>query len=107
MNLGHGKCDVCGKYSQIVDEYTHFGQYGDTEPPEPIGLCRKCSREIEDGIADIQRPSVPYLPWRPGQCHYRGMRRAGLVLCTRGGGAPIAAWPDRIPEGYEIVEGVV
>ena len=36
------KCDICGKFAKIVDQYTDWGDSTMVEPPDEIGMCKKC-----------------------------------------------------------------
>jgi len=100
------RCGHCGKFIKFpYDEYANWGSYTDTEPPDHIYLCKKCAKGAEEEIANIKPPSLPYIPYYLGYCHYMGIIRSALVwIQERGSYFPKyerVAWPDSIPEGYE------
>ena len=100
------RCDWCGLFCRVADQYTHFCSGEDIEPPDPILLCESCSRAVENEIvAKTKRPAAPYVPWQLGRCHRRAVSRLGMVLAGPKGAAWCEAyWPDKIPEGHRVWE---
>lgn len=102
------RCGRCGLFCRVHDEYTHFGGSADLEPPDPIYLCERCSKEIEQQMVEgTDYPARPHLPWRFGACHRRALTRLGMVVAGPEHAAWAEAfWPDKVPPGYEIWPGV-
>lgn len=98
------RCGVCNKFSNsLPDSYVDFGRTGDTEPPDPVEMCEKCSEEIKTKIASMRRPQTPYIPWSFSKAHRKGVELAGMVLA----GPPKASWccaywPEDVPINYEV-----
>ena len=93
------RCDWCGLFCRVVDEYTNFGGPEDMEPPDPILLCAKCAKALEDEVAATKYPHTYPVPWRLAAAHYAGIKRAGLVLVHYPHTAwEASAWPDAIPK---------
>lgn len=96
------RCVDCGRFCMPYDEYTDFGRPGDTEPPDPVLLCEKCSEELEERLVwETMRPKRFYVGWRPAKAHVRAAKRLGMVFA----GAPIAAWcevfwPEQVPKKW-------
>ena len=103
---GINKCGHCGMFLSYEDhdEYTNFGSMLDSEPPEPILLCKKCSKKEEDIM--VNRGSV-WTPWIPGRCHRNAAKRLGWKFAH----PRMAAWGEYrdankpLPDGWEWKNG--
>jgi hypothetical protein len=69
------------------DEYTNFGGYGDTEPPDPVDMCPACSKDDE---LDMIRRDCIRNRWLPSKAD----RRAAKVLGFAEAGPKGAAWSN-------------
>jgi hypothetical protein len=74
------------------------------EPPDPVVLCKRCSKAEEDKIvAKTKPPRTFYVPWQPGKCHRRALKRLGMVFAgPRGAAWEEAFWPGQIPKDYTV-----
>ena len=96
-------CDCCGRFMSFSnpenDEYTNFGNCGDTEPPDPVDMCPACSKD--DELDMIKRGCIRN-HWVPSKAD----RRAAKVLEFAQAGLKGAAWScwfkksEPLPEGY-------
>ena len=99
---GINRCGMCNRFMSYenCDEYTNFGNSSDTEPPDPILICAKCSKEEEDKLVTSGR--IGWTPWRPARFHQRAAERLGWRFAT----PRMAAWgaycdPSKpLPDGW-------
>ena len=102
INRGINKCGHCGLFLSWgdCDQYTNFGSSNDLEPPDPILICKHCSKYEEDRM--VKNGSI-WTPWIPGDFHHRAAKRLGWKYAH----PSFAAWgeyrdPNKpLPEGWE------
>ena len=87
------RCDYCGKFCSWVgiDSYTPFGTAVDTEPPDEVFMCCKCSQTETRRM--VQLGYVLSGEWWPS----RATRRAAKRLGGRRAGPIGAAWSHWFP----------
>ena len=95
------KCDHCGKFAKIVDQYTEYGSSASTEPPDDVLLCAECVQIEKDYWRQVH--SLPS-HWLKADYEFELAKELGFELI-----APIgAAWSvwhkigAPIPEDYEV-----
>ncbi len=100
MARGQNRCDICGRFFsyRTMDEYTNFGYSEMLEPPDPVRMCRSCSKSEENIM--VKRQHV-FSPWRPGRCHFRAAKRLGWKRA----GPPSAAWSEFRPSNKPLPKG--
>lgn len=59
---------------ETCDEFTHYGSSQDLEPPDPILICARCSKFMED---EMVKKGYIWTPWRHGRCHENAAKRLG------------------------------
>lgn len=97
------RCDYCGKFCSWVgmDEYTLYGGPEDSDPPDPIRMCIRCSQaETQRMVAEGRVHNGEWLP-------SRASRRAAKRLGWRRAGYRGAAWANWFPMNKPLPDGWV
>ena len=59
MNKWQLRCGSCGQFiDKPFDQYSHYGDSWDETPPDPILLCKKCTKEIYETY--LEWGTMPY-----------------------------------------------
>lgn len=100
----HLRCGCCGKFMSYnnpnSDQYTPFGSYHDSEPPDEVDMCSSCSKE--DELYMIKQGYI-HTHWRPSKAD----RRAAKVLGFAEAGPKGAAWSHWFKKGEPLPKDYV